>query len=292
LRERGSRTWGAVSLALALAALAPATSRASITVGSDLTLPTSGSTDNCILSMPPCTHLLVAVHSGNQFPLKSPTKGIVKSFGIKIGGSTRVGETVTFRLGQLSGSSQPPAVTGAGTGPTATFNGAGIHSVPANLAVKVGDQVGIDTSSTSATAALNTCGIGSGFFTLHPTITDFGSPQSIDSNSICELLVNAVIQPTSVFGFNPKQTYTVKKDKIILYVELPGPGGIKVSGKGATGVRTAPGAGTVKLPIKLSGRTISRLDANGKATVKVKVTFTPVGGDAGTETRKLKLKAG
>lgn len=299
--QGGFRTWGALLPALALAALAPATSQASITIGSDLSLPATGSADNCILSTPPCTHVLVGVHPGNQFPLKSSTTGIVKSFGIKIGGSTRAGETVTFRLAQVS-PSLPAAVTGAGTGPSATFHAPGVYSVPANLAVKVGAYVGIDTSSTSAAAELSTCAPGSGYLTLHPTITDFGSPQSVDSNSTCELLVNAVIQPTSVFGFNPKQTYAVKKDKIILYVELPGPGGIKVSGKGvarqpaaskgATGAGTVQQAGTVRLPVKLSRRTIKRLDAKGKAALNLLITFTPVGGDPATETRKLKLKAG
>lgn len=280
---------------LVVAALVPASSQASITVGSDLSLPTSGFTDNCILSTPPCTHLLFGVHPGNAFPVKSPTKGIVTSFRIKSGGSNPDGETVTFRLGQLS-TSLPAKATGAGTGPSLTFNTAGIHTVAANLPVNVGDYVGIDTSSTSASTYPTDCAPGTGYFTLHPPLIDFGSPQLVDSNSTCELLVDAVVQPSTSVGFLKKDgTYAVaKKGKIILPIELPGPGGIKISGKGLArqGVRTVNEAGVVKLPIKLAARTLRRLDASGKAAVKVKITFTPVGGDPGTLERKLKLRAG
>jgi len=276
--------------------LAPVVSHASITVGSDLTLP-AGFTDHCILSTPPCTHVLVGVHSGNQFPVKSPTDGVVKSFGIKVG-SDFTREEVRFRLARLVGLQ----VAGAGTGPELILTSPGVHTVPANLAVQVGDYVGINTSEVNASAYPVACSSGAGYFTLHPPLVDFGSPQNMDSNSSCELLVNAVIQPTSVFGFNPKNFYTVHKGKIILPIELPGPGGLKVSGKGIArlafaskkGPRllTVKEAGTRKLRIKLAAQLLRRIDSRGKAALKVRVTFTPVGGDPGTQTKKLKLRAG
>jgi hypothetical protein len=280
-------------VALAVAALMPATSRASITVGSDLTLPASNTASNCQPSTPPCTDLLIGVHSGNPFPAKSPTKGIVTSFAIKTA-VTGAGETVTFRLGRLETGTGPGA-SGAGTGPTATNTGGGIHSVPANLAVQPGDYVGIDTSRTTAfSESPSQCGPPRAFLAYHPPLTDFGSFQPADANFTCELLVQATIQPSSVFGFNPKQVYKVsKKFKIVLPIELPGPGGIKVSGKGLARApaTTVNEAGTVKLPVKLAAKKLRRLEAKGKGGLKVTVTFTPVGGDPGTQTFKLKLKA-
>ena len=279
---------------LVLAALVPATSQAAIVIGSDTTLPATTTPVSCTFASPPCTFLTFAVHPGNEFPAKSPTKGVVTSFALKSGAQPSAGEMVRFRLGRFEPGTSL-AATGAGVGPTVTLSPTLINVASANLPIEVGDAVGIDVlSTTSAIAAQGTCGVGMGaFISYAPPLTDGGGFQPPIGNSTCELLVQATIQPSSVFGFNPKQVYTVKKKgKIILPIELPGPGDIKVSGKGATGVRTVPGAGKVKLPIKLTGRTIRRLDANGKATVKVKVTFTPIGGDAGTETRKLKLKAG
>jgi hypothetical protein len=286
-----------VSLALAaVAALAPATSQATITIGSDLTLPTTSSSNNCILSTPPCTHVLFAVHSGNAFPRNSPTDGTIVSFGMKTGVLSGANETATFRVARASGDTAN--MTGADTGPTITLHQPGTYSFPASLPIKAGDYVGIDTSSTRATAALSTCGNppnSGGYFTYHPVLTNGGPFQTADANSTCELLVQAIIQPSSVFGFNPKQVYKVsKKFKIVLPIELPGPGGIKVSGKGlarALATRTVSEAGTVKLSLKLAAKKMRRLEAEGKSGLKVTVTFTPVGGDPGTQTFKLKLKA-
>jgi hypothetical protein len=294
----------AALLGLALAAFVPASSQASITVGSDLSLPSGGNFDDCLpLSQPPCTHVLVGVHPGNSFPVKSPTKGTVTSFQIRTATGVRSGETVTFRLAQV-GPYAPGSASGDGTGPTLNIMGGGIHSVPANLPVKVGDYIGIDTSGTTANSYPGSCNPPRGFFTFHPPLTDFAPLQPVDSNSTCELLVNAVIQPSTTVGFIKKnQTYKVgKKGKIILPIELPGPGDIKISGKGvarqsaasksASVVKAVREAGTVKLPIKLSRKILGHLDAAGKASMKVKVVFTPVGGDPGTQSRKLKLRAG
>jgi hypothetical protein len=284
---------------LLAAALAPAGAHASITVGSDLTLPVDSHPGDCQLSTPPCTYLMGGAHVGNQFPAGSPTKGIVTSFRIKTGASTPAGETVTFRLGQF-GPFAPISASGAGTGPTVTLHGPGVFTVPANLVVKPGDHVGIDTSLTGAFAlfpdACPTDPSAKAFtHTFHPPLIDLGPLQVEDANGRCELLVQATIQPSSVFGFNPKQVYKVsKKFKIVLPVELPGPGGIKISGKGlARGLatRTVSEAGTVKLPLKLAAKKLRRLEAEGKGGLKVTVTFTPVGGDPGTQTFKLKLKA-
>jgi hypothetical protein len=287
-----------VSLTLAaVAALAPATSQATITIGSDLTLPTTSISNNCIpLSTPPCSHVLFAVHAGNAFPRNSPTDGTIVSFGMKTGVLSGANETATFRVARESGFTTE--MTGAGTGPTITLHQPGSYSFPASLPIKAGDFVGIDTSSTRASAALPTCGNppnSGGYFTYHPVLTNGGPFQPLDANSTCELLVQATIQPSSVFGFNPKQVYKVsKKFKIVLPIELPGPGGIKVSGKGlarAPVKRTVSEAGTAKLSLKLAAKKLRRLEVKGKGGLKVTVTFTPVGGDPGTQTFKLKLKA-
>jgi hypothetical protein len=281
------------------AALAPAGAHASITVGSDFTLPADSNPGDCQLSTPPCTYLMGGAHAGNQFPAESPTKGIVTSFRIKTGASTRVGETVIFRLGQF-GPFAPTSASGAGTGPTVTLLGPGVFTVPAHLVVKPGDHLGIDTSLTGAFAlfpdACPTDPSAKAFTdTFHPPLIDFGPLQVEDANGRCELLVQATIQPSSVFGFNPKQVYKVsKKFKIVLPIELPGPGGIKVSGNGLAKAgfvtRTVSEAGTVKLPLKLAAKKLRRLEAEGKGGLKVTVTFTPVGGAPGTQTFKLKLK--
>lgn len=61
------------AVALATGALAPASSSASITFGSDLKAPIlQGFTDTCDLSTAPCTQVLTGVRRANKFPAASP----------------------------------------------------------------------------------------------------------------------------------------------------------------------------------------------------------------------------
>ena len=82
-----------------------------------------------------------------------------------------------------------------------------------------------------------------------------------------------------------------------LSVTVPGAGVLTLQGKGVKSLRQAglrlsrpvTGAGTVKLKVKAKGKTLKKLRARGKVTVKVTVTFTPTGGTARSETKKVKL---
>jgi hypothetical protein len=278
-------------LTLLAVGLLPSAAGATIIVGSDLSLPPSDQSDNCILSTPPCTHLLVGVHAGNAFPKVSPTSGTIVSFGLRTGVLSGANETDTFRLGRLDNTCCAGNGTGDGTGPTITVHEPGVYSFPASLPVKAGDYVGIDTTSTRAYADYpSNCAPGAGYFTYHPVLTD-GPFQPSDANSICELLVNMVIQPSNTFSFG-KAKRNIKAGIVILTVEVPGPGDLAVSGKGVKGVvsKTAGAAGNIKLKIKAKGKARTKLNTTGKATVSPAVTFSPVGGVPNTEKRKVKLR--
>jgi large repetitive protein len=62
----------------------------------------------------------------------------------------------------------------------------------------------------------------------------------------------------------------------------------RASTQAAKSVAVAPG--TKKLVVKPKGQTGRELNSTGKAKVKVKITFTPTGGAANTQTKKIKLK--
>jgi large repetitive protein len=86
-----------------------------------------------------------------------------------------------------------------------------------------------------------------------------------------------------------------KKGTAQIPVTVGDAGQVTLSGKG---VKTASasksvavgGPGTVKLPVRPKGKTRSKLNSTGKATVKVKITFTPTGGTSSVQTKKIKLK--
>ncbi len=49
-------------------------------------------------------------------------------------------------------------------------------------------------------------------------------------------------------------------------------------------------AGAAQLLVKATGKQRKTLNANGKVTLNVTITFTPTNGDPGTQTVKVKLK--
>lgn len=65
----------------------------------------------------------------------------------------------------------------------------------------------------------------------------------------------------------------------VLYVRVPGPGRVKLSGRGFRRLsRSAPQAMQVRLPIKPKVRLRHFLKRHGKGRIRVEVTFLPVGG--------------
>ncbi len=75
-----------------------------------------------------------------------------------------------------------------------------------------------------------------------------------------------------------------------LRVTIPGPGKLALAG---TGVKAdsadSSHAGTTKLVVKAKGKAKHRLKKHGRVSVKVKVTFTPTGGDPRKKSEKVKL---
>ena len=158
----------------------------------------------------------------------------------------------------------------------------------------------IDTSTTRAFQALPCGSTDRGHeFTYFPVLTDGGPFQPGDANSICELLVNATVEPSNAFKVGKPSK--VRRGKAILPVTVPGPGTLKLRGKGVK-PRSAGGAvavtsqkvkkaGKVKLAVRPKGGVSGRLARTGKAGTKVKITFSPTGGVPRTKKPKLKLKS-
>ena len=95
-------------------------------------------------------------------------------------------------------------------------------------------------------------------------------------------------KPSNRFKFG-KLKRNRKNGTAKLAVILPGAGRVSLSGKGVVG-RSVSGTGTVKLLIKAKGKSKRTLRRTGKVKVKVKVAFTPTGGDPNTQSKKVKLE--
>lgn len=101
--------------------------------------------------------------------------------------------------------------------------------------------------------------------------------------------------PSNAFTLG-KPVLNKKKGTAKLPVNVPGAGTLKIAdvkkSKKRIKAKTiqATAVGTVKLPVQPTKSARKTLQDKGKLTVKVAVTFTPTGGSAATQTRKLTLK--
>jgi hypothetical protein len=112
------------------------------------------------------------------------------------------------------------------------------------------------------------------------------------------LELEAVFVPDGSFSLERTQR-NKKRGTAILSFSLPNPGVLTGSAKGAkvsiarsgpVGGVAAPNTTPSQLLIKAKGKNRKVLDDSGKVTLKVKVTYTPTGGDANTLPLKVKLK--
>jgi len=96
--------------------------------------------------------------------------------------------------------------------------------------------------------------------------------------------------PANAFSFGALKLNR-KKGTATLAIEVPGPGSLTLAGKALKKLsRSVTAAGEVKLSLKAKGKAKKKLDRAGSLKLNLQVTYTPLGGGANTETRKVVLK--
>lgn len=96
--------------------------------------------------------------------------------------------------------------------------------------------------------------------------------------------------PSNKIGFGKVKLNKVKGTAKLTLV-LPGPGSVSVAGKGVKKVlESVKAAGSLGVPIAAVGKAKTTLGKAGAVKLALKITFTPVGGSAGTQSHPLKLK--
>jgi hypothetical protein len=160
---------------------------------------------------------------------------------------------------------------------------------PTSIPVKAGDILGLvnmQTNGGCAFEALNETG----------TAVHFGGLADNEAETFMAAIdrrpnVTAVLVPTNTFTLGAV-TRRKKKGTATISVDVPNPGQLVASGKGVAGAVAAAGPGPVQLPIRAKGSKKRKLNRTGKVRVAPSVTFTPTGGDPGTQATTLKLKKG
>jgi len=175
------------------------------------------------------------------------------------------------------------------------LTGGTVNTFPANVAVKAGDVVGLNTANAS-TILLNACVFdaspGDSFGQRVGSLADGGSGL-FDFLPGARVNVSAVFEPSSSFSLG-KAKLNKKKGTATLTVNVPNPGELTGSGKdvkvaSAAVISKAVTPGKVKLTIRAKGKKKGTLNETGKVKVKPKITYTPTGGSPSTQVKKLKL---
>jgi hypothetical protein len=149
---------------------------------------------------PACTRVATDAGAAVKAGLRAPKDGTIVQFRVRAGAPGRM----TFRLARLRNLGFNPDIArpvflgrAVGTGPTVNVQGRGfdetgnpVESFKANLKVRKGDYLGIDSTSTSA---LYCSGGGANQAIFSPRLGKARSRSATTDG--CELLVQAVMKP-------------------------------------------------------------------------------------------------
>jgi hypothetical protein len=287
-------------VALALAMLAPAAARGTVTIGSNL-----GRVPNVLTGCDPsCTRVPAsltpaALAAGG---VSSPVNGTVVTWRIRVGNSSA---PVRFRVvrrfpGDLG--------TGAGTSATVTPPIQSITAFPTRLPIAVHESIGVDCCVGGGGVIGVSGGNGTTDFWL-PALADGAAPRArfqFGPQDMFETAINADIEPTSAFTIS--QVKLGKGGKVTVTATLPNPGTLEGGDKRDPRLASAS-AGKKKqkflkrstMPVGVAGQTIrllakptkqarALLREKGRLKAKLKVVFTPTGGNPATQVLPVRLK--
>jgi hypothetical protein len=98
--------------------------------------------------------------------------------------------------------------------------------------------------------------------------------------------------PSNLFTFGKLKRNT-DRGTAVLTINVPNPGELTAAGKGVAGtagISKAVAAGSASLLIRATGKKKRKLNDTGKVKLNAKISYTPTGGTANTQSRKVKLK--
>jgi len=228
----------------------------------------------------------LGVSSGNQYVV--PGVGTITFWTVAGGGDRGM---LTMKIFRRLGDPPHFQVVGHAGPQTRTPGGTAANTFPANVRVRPGDLLGLHTVTATPCAFKDPGGRPAVF---SGDLAD-GAAAMFGLQAEFDLDIQAVFVPDNAFTFGGT-TRNKKKGTATLTVNVPNPGELTGSGKdvkvaGAAVIsRTVTAPGDVKLTIRAKGKRLRKLKDTGVVEVKPRITYTPTGGDASTQSRKLKLK--
>jgi hypothetical protein len=282
-----------LAAAAVIAAFAvPPAAQGAVTIGSNLQRE-----PDILFGCTPCTAAQATLAADSQAAngVLSPVNGTVTVWRIRSTGSSHSPAALRI-VKPLAGN----LFTGAGTSASVDPPPDSITPTPTQLPIAIGDMIGLDFSN----ANYFVDNPGSTRLSFGPPLVDGAAgraPNGTFSNR--EVTINADIDPTSAFTIvkaKPK-----KGGKVQITANLPNPGVLTAGDKSASLATAAAGkktkllkraSATVSAPgqavllVKATKAARSLLADKDKLKAKLKLSYTPTGGTASTQVRKIKLK--
>jgi hypothetical protein len=271
---RGLKVCGVIAGSL-VCTLAAGTSPApaSVTLG-QVGAPGLGACEGFDLAQP-------TVASGNSYVL--PGKGRITSWTTYGGPSP--GTQLTMKIFRLTAAPATYQAVGHSGPQPVTAGGTAGNTFAANIPVKPGDVLGLNATSYCLLASP-----GEQYLQYLGDLTD-GDSKPFTTGSGARLNIQAVFDPDNAFSVGGTKR-NKKKGNATVTLDLPNPGTLAASGTGAkvaAAAKSVP-AGFAKLLVKAKGKKLRTLNDTGKVKLSLSVTYTPSGGDAATQSLKVKLK--
>jgi hypothetical protein len=165
-----------------------------------------------------------------------------------------------------------------------------LNTFTASIPVKPGDILGI--TPTSNVGCTFGSFVGEAYYHGDGDAAT-GAQVTFTPDTGTRLNISATLEPTNTITFG-KTRRNKKKGTATVTVNVPNPGELTASGKGvkAAGVtsKAVSGPGSAKLVLKAKGKKKRKLNDTGKVKLNATISYTPTGGAASTQSRKVKLK--
>jgi len=169
-----------------------------------------------------------------------------------------------------------------------------LNGFPASIPVKPGDVLGLNSQSPVDTACAFLA-LGESPLQRTGNMVD-GEVEPFNSGSDTRPNISAVFVYSNAFTLGATAA-NKKNGTATITINLPNPGeltasgnGVRVaSGRGAEISKSVP-AGPAQLQIKAKGKKKKTLNDTGKVKLRLAITYTPTGGDASTQSLKVKLR--
>jgi len=307
----------ALMITVLAAAFAAPASAAEVTIGANVNQATSESGTCAFQSAAqrPCTFITGAIPGQTMI---APCSGTITRF--RLNGFPKPADHYSLRVVRRNADG---SFTGTATSAVVSIGVEGVNEYATSLPIAAGEGIGIDFQDSTEDHGLRWIGgsaISAGYFDAFPA--DGGSAFATGPATFAYLfnadiacasagaeplptppVAGPPLAPPAPVGTAPSNRFTVVKLKgTALTLDLSSAGAIGITqatakkGSKAKGARllkpsgTSGGPGQVKVGLKLTAAARKLLAKKGKLAVRASITFTPTGGTAANQVRKLTVK--